>query len=129
MKKISLTILIILLILILGWQFFLKDANIKLKGEALLSWNQSMEKDSKGYKIYYGEKPRTDNCPSGGYKNKIDVGNVTNYKIKKLENNKTYYFSVTSYNQAGKESCFSQEMHKEISIKFLDKINKIISQK
>ena len=80
----------------------------------------------KGYKVYYGENPRNGNCPSGGYENKIDVGNVTNYKVKKLANNKTYYFSVTSYNQAGKESCFSKEMHKEIKIKFLDKIKKSI---
>lgn len=126
MKKKLLIIIIIFLILVLSWQFFLKDANMDARGEATLSWNSSAEKDLKGYRVYYGENPRNNDCPKGGYKNKIDVGNVVNYKINKLENNKTYYFSVTSYNQAGKESCFSEEMHKEIKINFLDKIKKII---
>lgn len=125
MKKKSLIVIILVLILVLVWQFFFKDFNLTAGGDALLSWSPSTEKDLKGYRIYYGEKPRTNDCPGGGYENKIDVGNKSSYKIKELENNKTYYFSVTSYNQAGKESCFSEEMHKEIKINFLDKIKKI----
>lgn len=123
MKKVLFGIILVLLIL-LTMQLFSKDTNIDKKGEADLSWNQSDEKNLRGYMVYYGESPRTDDCPNGGYKNKIDVGNTTNYKIEKLENGKTYYFSVTSYNQEGKESCFSEEMHKKISINFLNKIIK-----
>lgn len=126
MKKKSLIVIIVFLMLILVWQFFLKDFKIDTTGEATLSWNQSEEKNLKGYRVYYGENPRNSSCPKGGYDKKIDVGNITNYKINNLENNKTYYFSVTSYNQSGKESCFSEEMHKEIKINFLDKIKKII---
>lgn len=129
MKKSVLIFLVFFLVLALGWQFFLRDIKIDTKGEATLSWNQSAEKDLKGYNVYYGQSPRKEDCPKGGYENKIDVGNKTNYKIKDLENKKTYYFSVTSYNQSGKESCFSEEMSKSIAISFLDKFKKIISQK
>jgi hypothetical protein len=126
-KKTFLIVAVVVLFLIIFFQLFLKDITVdmNMKGEASLSWNPSVEKDIKGYRIYYGENPRTDSCPIGGYVNKIDVGNKTNYKIKNLENNKTYYFSVTSYNQSGKESCFSEEMNKKISIKFLDKVKNI----
>lgn len=125
MNKRVLIGVILFLLVFLFWYFFIKDLTLKEVSEAQLSWNPSTEKDVKGYRVYYGDKPRDGECPTGGYVEKIDVGNKTSHKIKNLENKKTYYFSVTSYNQSGKESCFSEEMSKKIDIKFLDKIKNI----
>lgn len=88
-------------------------------GTATLSWAANTEKDLAGYKIYYGTALRTDKCPPGGYPDKIDVGKTDNplkpsYKLENLQNGKTYYFSVTSYDTSGNESCFSAEMNKHI---------------
>lgn len=102
--------------IILGKKIFIKPAN---NGTANLSWNANNEFDLAGYKIYYGTSPRTGNCPAGGYPNKIDVGKTAtlekpSYKIENLENGKTFYFSITSYDTSGNESCFSDEMSKTI---------------
>ena len=84
------------------------------EGKATLSWSPNTEMDLAGYKIYYGATPRTGNCPSGGYPQKVDIGNKTSYTIDKLEKGKTYYFSITSYDKSGNESCFSTEVKKII---------------
>jgi hypothetical protein len=84
-------------------------------GSAKLSWNANTEADLAGYKIYYGENKRTGDCPQGGYEKKIDAGKDNTYTINNLVPGKNYYFSVTSYNASGKESCFSEEMSKKIS--------------
>lgn len=110
----------------LGWKFFVKDAEINLNGEASLSWGKVEGDDVAGYNIYYGDKKRTNDCPSGGYSEKIDAGNKTQYIIKNLEPNKTYYFSVTSYNKNRKESCFSEEKTKEVKINFGEKIKRTL---
>jgi len=128
-RKTVLTGGVVVLILFFIWYFFLKNVNINVMGDATLNWNPSAEEDLKGYRIYYGENPRTNDCPKGGYVEKIDVGKNTSYKVNNLENGKTYYFSVTSYNNGGKESCFSEEMHKTISINFFNKIKKTILRK
>ena len=83
-------------------------------GKATLSWSPNTEPDLAGYKIYYGASPRTGSCPSGGYPQKVDIGNKTSYTIDKLEKGKTYYFSITSYDKSGNESCFSPEVKKII---------------
>ncbi len=87
---------------------------------ATLSWNVNTESDLAGYKIYYGISKRTGDCPPAGYPEKIDVGKTAmpdkpSYKIENLENGQTYYFSVTSYDTSGNESCFSDEMNKAIA--------------
>jgi hypothetical protein len=130
MKKNKLLFLISLLIFVFFiWHFFGRYVIIQTSGEATLNWNPQEDESIKGYRIYYGDKPREGDCPPAGYAEKIDVGNKTNYKIKNLPDGKTYYFSVTSYNQSGKESCFSEEMTKTINIKFLDKIKNISFKK
>jgi hypothetical protein len=90
-------------------------------GTATLTWNANTETDFAGYKIYYGTAPRTGNCPPGGYLDKIDVKKTNtpekpNYKITNLENGRTYYFSITSYDTKGNESCFSPESRKAIPV-------------
>ena len=88
------------------------STNAEMTGEAKLSWNANKESNVAGYRIYYGTTIRKDSCPPGGYLEKVDTGNITTYKLDKLKNNSTYYFSITSYNRAGKESCFSGEVSK-----------------
>jgi hypothetical protein len=88
-------------------------------GTAALSWNANTEADFAGYKIYYGTAPRTGNCPPGGYPDKIDVKKTDtpkkpSYKLTGLENGRTYYFSITTYDTSGNESCFSSESRKSI---------------
>ena len=84
-------------------------------GKATLSWSPNTEPDLAGYKIYYGAISRTGTCPPGGYPQKVDIGNKTAYTIDKLEKGKAYYFSITSYDKSGNESCFSAEVKKIIA--------------
>ncbi|KKU54174.1 MAG: Fibronectin, type III domain protein [Candidatus Wolfebacteria bacterium GW2011_GWC1_47_103] len=91
-----------------------RNASREEGGEAILSWNANKETDVIGYRVYYGTEKRTGECPLGGYADKIDVGNRTTHTVTNLEKGKRYYFSTTSYNKGGKESCFSQEVSKEI---------------
>lgn len=92
----------------------------KNTGTATLHWNANTEPDLAGYKIYYGTKARTGDCPPGGYSGNADVGKTDTpdtpaYTLKELENSKTYYFSITSYDTSGNESCFSQEISKQVT--------------
>ncbi len=113
-KAIIFSALILILIAIAVFFDFLGKIG-KPSGTATLSWNVNAESDLAGYKIYYGTSPRTDKCPPAGYPQKVDVGNKISYTIDKLEIEKTYYFSITSYDKSGNESCFSEEMSKTIS--------------
>jgi hypothetical protein len=114
MKKPVLALLITSMVGCLLFQAFF--GKIKVGGQADLSWNPNTEADVAGYRIYYGTSPRTADCPPGGYSDNIDVYKATNYKISNLKNGHTYYFSVTSYNNSKKESCFSEEMKKTITV-------------
>ena len=127
-KKTFLVSLIIIVIGILFWMFFLRDINVT--GKASLSWNPSTEANVAGYKIYYGTEKRSGDCPAvGGYTQKIDVGNHTSYQLNNLKDKTAYYFSVTSYNTSGKESCFSEEMKKTISVSIWEQIKQLLSIK
>lgn len=66
-----------------------------------LLWSANTEKDLAGYKIYYGTK-------SGVYDKIIKIGKKTEHIIKGLEN-KTYFFTVTAYNEGGFESEYCTE--------------------
>lgn len=125
-KKPNFSILaIIAIIAVLGfaaYKIFGKKMNQKYQntGTATISWNANTEPDLAGYKIYFGSATRTSDCPPGGYPEKIDVGKTEitdkpGYKIENLAKGKTYYFSVTSYDTSGNESCFSPEMRKSFN--------------
>lgn len=115
-KKIIIVVLV-LVIIMLGYEF-LAYRKSDTFGVATLSWNSSADTDLAGYKIYYGTSPRIGSCPNGsGYSSNIDVGSSTSYTIDKLENTKTYYFSVSAYDSSGNESCFTDEARKTISAK------------
>jgi len=84
-------------------------------GSAVLSWTApttntdgSALTDLAGYKIYYG-------TASGAYGTPIDagsaVGSPPGYTVNNLGIG-TYYFAVTAYDTAGRESAFSNETSK-----------------
>jgi hypothetical protein len=108
-------------LLIAGFYFYWEKNS---KGTAELSWNPNTEQNLKGYKIYFGTAPRNNNCPPGGYPGVVDTGTSTRHVFNGLKNHATYYFSVTSYNAADKESCFSEEVKKYVKAGFFDKFKK-----
>lgn len=115
-NKLVLIILAIILIFVFAGYIYANYFGGRMPtGSAMLSWNASEDQTVAGYKIYYGKSPRTGDCPNGGYDQIIDAKKATEYKMENLKIGQKYYFSVTSYNQAGQESCFSEEMSKKIS--------------
>lgn len=76
---------------------------------ATLTWNAVTASDLAGYKIYRA-------TTSGGYGAPIATvqGNVTTYIASGLQSGTTYFFVVTSYDTAGNESSFSNEVSKSI---------------
>lgn len=122
-KKISfrniLMILIVVAVSVVAGFIFWDKKPVNNTGTATLSWNTNTEEDLAGYKIYYGTSPRTGDCPPSDYPEKIDIGKTDtpqspSYTIQNLTLGKTYYFSVTSYDASGNESCFSSEMSKSM---------------
>jgi fibronectin type 3 domain-containing protein len=79
-----------------------------------LAWDRSPSRGVKGYRLHYGTASRR-------YSNVIDVGNVTTYKISNLTSGKAYYFVVTSYDKAGRESPASNEISFTVSPPALNK--------
>jgi hypothetical protein len=72
------------------------------RGALLLAWDRSSSSTVVGYKIYYGVQPTV-------YTNSIMVGNVLTSQVTSLKRGVYYYFAVTAYAEAGKESDFSNE--------------------
>jgi hypothetical protein len=56
-----------------------------------LSWNEPPGVNATGFQLHYGTS-------SGQYTANIDVGNVTQYTMKDLEDGQDYFFAVTAYN-------------------------------
>lgn len=71
--------------------------------QATLIWNQNLEDDLAGYKLYYGTS-------SSNYNKSDDVGNVTIHTLLNLVKGATYFIAVTAYDLSGNESDFSNEV-------------------
>ena len=76
---------------------------------ATLRWDKSPGRAVKGYRLHYGT------TPARNYWRIIDVGKATTYTISNLVAGKKYYFVVTAYNAAGKESLPSNEISFTVS--------------
>ncbi len=76
-------------------------------GSATLTWSANMEEDLAGYNVYVGTQP-------GVYGPPIPTGLNTTYTVGNLTGGKTYYFSVTAFDNAGNESQHSIEVSKPI---------------
>lgn len=64
-----------------------------------LQWKASIDSDTAGYLVYYGERPG-EYLAAGS---PIDAGKTLEYTVNGLLNGKLYYFSVSAYDLAGKE--------------------------
>jgi len=71
--------------------------------QVTLEWEPVEEAYVEGYNLYYGDSTRN-------YDVSVTMGNWTSVTIANLEDGRTYYFSVTSYGDDGKESDFSNEV-------------------
>ncbi len=110
------------IILLVGLGIVVLSGNA-LAGTATVSWNAPTTDQGgglltglAGYKIYYGTSPRSGACPTGGYPNVLNVGNVTTYTFSNLTDGYTYYFSVTAYDTSSpaNESVCSAEVSKPL---------------
>lgn len=125
-KKIIVAVISVSVLVVSVILFF---ALTKNNGQATLTWNPNTEANLAGYKVYYGTEPRKGDCPDGGYLTMIEIGKDPTYQFKNLGNNSTYYFSVTSYNSTGKESCFSGEVKKFTAVSLSDRFKSILPQR
>ena len=78
---------------------------------ALLQWDDVELPQVRGYRVYYGPDPDMYlQLPGQG----IEVGRVTSYTIDGLVSGRRYYFAVTTVDQSGNESDFSDQVFKDI---------------
>jgi len=69
-----------------------------------LVWQLSDDPKVAGYFVYYSEK-------SGFYIRRNDVGKTNHKEFMNLTKGKTYYFAITAYDDAGRESDYSDEVY------------------
>ena len=82
---------------------FFCSVRIVNAGRITLEWDPVPHPDLAGYMVYYGTF-------SDDYDESVDVGNWTSVTIEGLEEDVTYYFSVTAYSVYGEESEYSNEV-------------------
>jgi hypothetical protein len=68
-----------------------------------LQWDANIEGYLVGYRVYYGNS-------SGNYEEHVDVGNVTEYELSGLNEEETYYITLTAYDTFNNESEKSNEI-------------------
>lgn len=103
------------LIVIIGMILLLAiSAAAKQPVGVTLTWDANQETDLAGYRIYYYQSPRGADIkgPADASYPFIDVGNVTTYMIPCPDplTEGMWYFSATTYDSAGNESVFSNEV-------------------
>jgi hypothetical protein len=72
-------------------------------GETWLAWAANTESDLEGYQVHRGTAP-------GDYDTVINVGLVTDYKVKGLVVGTKYYYALTAYDTSKNESGYSEEV-------------------
>jgi chitinase len=78
-------------------------ASNALAAQVTLAWDANTESDLAGYKVHYG-------TASGSYTVHTDVHKVTTSTVTGLTAGQTYYFVLTAYNAANKESGYSNQV-------------------
>ncbi len=68
-----------------------------------IGWNNNTDPDLAGYKVYCGTAP-------GEYDYILNVGLNNQVYVHGLEEDTTYYFAITAYDESGNESPFSREV-------------------
>ncbi len=73
------------------------------EGFADLKWDMGTEPALRGYNLYYGKV-------SGYYTRRRTIGMADAHRLEGLQNGESYYFAVTAYDSAGRESDYSDEV-------------------
>lgn len=68
-----------------------------------LAWDQNLEPDLAGYKLYVGNS-------SGKYNQVITLGLTNHYTFSLYTEEVSFFFAITAYTQNGLESGFSNEV-------------------
>jgi len=79
-------------------------------GTVNLAWTGNAESDLAGYRLYYGETPRT----QGAYTHAVTIGQKEATAWSLSLDPGTYYFALTAYDEAGNESELSAEVAAEV---------------
>jgi fibronectin type 3 domain-containing protein len=79
---------------------------------ASLQWDGVSASDLAGYRVYFGTTPGSYAQARG---QGIDAGNKTSVTVSNLQAGSTYYFVVTSYDFAGNESGYSNEVSRQVN--------------
>ncbi|MEW6442104.1 MAG: fibronectin type III domain-containing protein [bacterium] len=83
----------------------LASAQLAHAGSVTLRWNANAEADLAGYKLYYGERPRS----QAPYSQTILIQDRTaTARVLTLPAG-SYYFALTAFDSSGNESGFSSE--------------------
>jgi hypothetical protein len=82
-------------------------AQVAAAGDVTLLWDPSTEPELAGYQVCYGTSSRQ-------YTTVVNVGNVTTYTVSGLAVG-TYYFSARTYDSAGLQSDYSNEVTTVVS--------------
>jgi hypothetical protein len=80
-------------------------------GTAGLTWAAATDPNVTGYRVYFGNAPRSYAQSLGAG---INTGTTPSYNVTSLQSGKLYYFAVTAIDAAGNESPFSNEVNKLI---------------
>lgn len=68
-----------------------------------IQWRPNTDSETAGYRVYYG-------LESGHYEHSVTVGTRNIFLLQNLTVDTTYFFAVTSFNEAGLESEKSEEV-------------------
>ncbi len=77
---------------------------------ATLQWTAPSDSRVQGYRVYYGTSSRAYLQTRGAG---LDSGLATQLVVSNLQLGRTYYFAVASYDAAGNESDYSNEVTKQ----------------
>jgi len=93
---------LLLLFFVVFINFFFNNTHAH-SAQVTLEWEPLEEAYVAGYSLYYGNSSRN-------YDVSVALGNWTSVTVADLENGRSYYFAVTSYDDDGQESDFSNEV-------------------
>lgn len=87
--------------------------------DVALQWDANTEPDRSGYRIYYdtesgspygGKDAAEGDSPINVEITDVEAGNTARYTMTDMNEDETYFFTVTAYNTSGNESEYSNEV-------------------
>jgi len=89
---------------------FCLSAPVAHAATVTLAWNPNSETDLAGYKLYYGNSPRT----QAAYPQTVAIQNKTATTWQLTLSTGVYYFALTALDSSGNESAYSSEVMAQI---------------